>query len=227
MKINQIRSELGTTQLIAVSKYQTIDAIKILYDEGQRDFGESRAQELAEKYAALPKDINWHFIGHLQTNKVRQVLPFLTCIQSVDSEKLLYEVARESQRIGKKIDVLLQLKVAQEETKYGFSAEDLHFLIKNIQKMQNNANNNENVEKILFENVVFCGIMGMASNTDDEMQIKREFKALKSLFEQLKADFFKEDENFAHLSMGMSGDYKLAVAAGSTMVRIGSLLFEQ
>ncbi len=216
MQRADILEKIGNTQLIAVSKYQTIDAIRHLYVDGQRHFGESRAQELLEKHAALPSDIQWHFIGHLQTNKIKQVLPLLTCIQSVDSEKLLTEIAREALRIEKSIDVLLQIKVAQEETKYGFSADDLQHLLTKIQQFENvNA----------FKNIRFCGIMGMASNTDDENQVKSEFKALKTLFDTLKSNFFAQNPHFSHLSMGMSGDYKLAIAEGSTMIRIGSLLF--
>ncbi len=217
-KIQKIRAELGAAQLIAVSKYQTIDAVKGLYAVGQRDFGESRAQELAEKHAALPSDINWHFIGHLQTNKVRQVLPFVTCVQSLDSEKLLLEIAKESLRLQRKTSVLFQMKVAQEDTKHGFSVENLVFLLEKIKKSIQNGENT-------YDFVVFSGIMGMASNTDDENQIKTEFRALKTVFDQLKSVFFDKNGDFQHLSMGMSGDYRLAIAEGSTMVRIGSLLF--
>jgi pyridoxal phosphate enzyme (YggS family) len=212
----KILEEIGNVQLIAVSKYQSIDAIRALYTAGQRHFGESRAQELVEKHAALPTDIQWHFIGHLQTNKIRQVLPLLTCIQSVDSEKLLDEIAQESLRINKPINVLLQVKVAQEQTKYGFLPADFFGLLVKIQRNQLNG---------LFKNIRFGGIMGMASNTDNETELKAEFKLLKTLFETLKTNFFAKDPHFSQLSMGMSGDYKLAIAEGSTMVRIGSLLF--
>ncbi len=218
-KIEQITAELGQVRLIAVSKYQTLDAIQKLYAIGHRDFGESRAQELAEKHAALPTDINWHFIGHLQTNKVRQVLPLVAAVQSIDSEKILLEIAKESLRLTKTVDVFFQMKIAEEDTKYGFSADNLIFLLEKIKKTQENDEN-------AFKYIVFRGIMGMASNTNDENQIKAEFKALKAVFDQIKADFFKENNDFNQLSMGMSSDYRLAVAEGSTMVRIGSLLFQ-
>lgn len=218
MHLSELRREIGQATLVAVSKYQSVEAIKILYEQGQRAFGESRATELAEKHAALPTDIEWHFIGHLQTNKVRQVLPLLTCIQSVDSEKLLQLIAQEAAQINRKIDVLLQVKIAQEDSKYGFDAQSITELAKKIQKATQNG------EKT-FEYVRFIGIMGMASNTSDEKQVKNEFLHLKSIFDTLKTNFFTENEDFSELSMGMSGDYRTAIAAGSTMVRVGSLLF--
>lgn len=218
MHLSELRREIGEVKLVAVSKYQSAEAINLLYAQGQRLFGESRAAELAEKHAALPSDIEWHFIGHLQTNKVKQVLPLLSCIQSVDSEKLLLLIAQEAALINRKIDVLLQVKIAKEDSKYGFDAQAIIKLAEKIQKV---AQNDEKT----FEYIRFIGLMGMASNTSDEKQVESEFLQLKSSFYSLKSSFFAKNDSFSHLSMGMSGDYRAAIAAGSTMVRIGSLLF--
>jgi PLP dependent protein len=197
--------------LVAVSKTQSIEAIKALYDKGQRIFGENKVQEILDKKDLLPSDIQWHLIGHLQTNKVRQILPFVAMIHSVDSEKLAVELQKEAARIHKKIPVLLQMKIAEEETKFGMSEDELSLLVS-----KSNAGE--------FENLSIEGLMGMASFVDDENQVKQEFNKLKSYFDETKNQISNKDA-FQHLSMGMSGDYELAIAAGANMVRIGSLLF--
>ena len=199
--------------LIAVSKTKTIADILELYNLGQRDFGENYVQELVEKYAQLPKDIRWHFIGHLQSNKVKLIAPFVSLIQSVDSEKLLKEINKEAKKNNRKIDCLLQVHIAKEETKFGLDENEL----KEIIKATNYTNyTNEEKEK-LYKNTSINGLMGMASFTDDEKVVKKEFQSLKSLFDKSSV--------FSILSMGMSADYKMAIEEGSTMVRIGSLLF--
>lgn len=206
-------STIGTAQLVAVSKFQSISAIEGLYAQGQRAFGESRAQELLDKVNILPKDIQWHFIGHLQTNKVRQVLPYLSYIHSIDSSKILLEVEAQARILDKKIKVLLEIKIAEEETKYGLTRADAHQICQNILPT--------------LSHTEIVGVMGMASFTDKETQISAEFDALRIFFEELKQNYFANQVSFCELSMGMSGDYKLALASGSTMLRIGSLLFRE
>jgi len=200
------------TQLVAVSKTRTVEQLMRLYDYGQRTFGENRVQELLQKVNQLPDDVQWHMIGHLQTNKVKQIAPFISLIHSIDSEKLLLEVNKQAKNNDRSINCLLQFKIAEEDTKYGFSLDTaINFL-------------NSDAFKAL-EHISIKGVMGMATFTHDKTVVKKEFQQLKYLFDQLKADFFKEDPEFKELSMGMSGDYQLAVEQGSTMVRIGSLLF--
>jgi PLP dependent protein len=208
----KIRRTLGDTQLVAVSKYQSVAAIENLYAEGQRIFGESRTQELVQKYDILPKDIQWHFIGHLQTNKVRQTLPYIDCIHAIDSERLLLTLEREGQAAGRSIDGFLQVKIAQETTKYGFTPNELFDLLKTGIAHELQAVN-------------IIGLMGMASNTDDVAQIRAEFDTLYDIFYRCREKYFTEPSDFSELSMGMSSDYKIAIEAGSTTVRIGSLLF--
>jgi pyridoxal phosphate enzyme (YggS family) len=196
--------------LVAVSKTKPAAAIEELYALGHRDFGENYVQELLTKSEVLPKDIHWHFIGHLQTNKVKQIIPFVYLIHGVDSEKLLGEIQKQAQKTGRRVDVLLQMFIAAEESKFGFNArelKDLAFLIR------------ENK----FSNVRVRGLMGMASFTENTGQVRQEFLLLKNTFEELKAILPGSD--FTILSMGMSNDYELAQDTGTNMVRIGSLIF--
>jgi pyridoxal phosphate enzyme (YggS family) len=197
-------------QLIAVSKTKPVEEIKKLYDLGQRDFGENYVQELVDKQSQLPKDIRWHFIGHLQSNKVKYISAFVHLIQSVDSLKLLKEIDKQAVRHNREIECLLQVHIADEETKFGFDEDELEALI--------NTNLNELHE---LNNIKVTGLMGMASLTDDENKIRTEFKRLKSIFE----NFTTPNSQLKTLSMGMSSDYKIAIEEGSNMVRIGSLLF--
>ncbi|MCQ2346698.1 MAG: YggS family pyridoxal phosphate-dependent enzyme [Paludibacteraceae bacterium] len=216
-RLNQVRPTVseGVT-LVCVSKFHPAEAIMEAYQAGERDFGESRVQELLTKYEALPKDIRWHMIGHLQTNKVRQIVPFIHLIHSIDSEHLLATVNREAGKIGRVVNVLLEVHVAAEDTKSGFSPEELQALVDKLQ----------NATTPLYPNVKICGIMGMATNTDDETEIRRCFRALKSLSDQLAHTIAKGEQQPANiLSMGMSSDYRLAIAEGSTMVRIGTTIF--
>ena len=200
------------SKLIAVSKTKPVESIQVLYEMGQRDFGENRVQELLDKQALLPSDIRWHLIGHLQTNKVKYIAPFVHLIHSVDSEKLLVEINRQAARADRVIPVLLQFHIAAEETKYGFSLEEAEGVL------QNRA-----VHPL--DHVQIAGVMGMATFTDNEDQVRKEFKTLKQIFDSLKNTYFANDTAFREISMGMSGDYRLALQEGSTLVRIGSLLF--
>lgn len=199
----------GCATLVAVSKKKSNDAILEAYEAGQRDFGENYVQELCEKAVILPKDIRWHLIGHLQTNKVKYIAPFVYLIQSVDSLKLLKEINRHAMRLEKKINCLLQVHVAQEETKSGFNPEEL------LELARKNEFKN-------FPHIAFHGIMGMASFTENEQQLKEEFSHIKSIFTELSPYFGDE---FKEISMGMSGDWQLAIDSGGTMVRIGSSIF--
>ena len=217
MSVNQINyknilSELQPTNttLVAVSKTKPAQEIRELYDFGQRDFGENYVQELTEKAEMLPKDIRWHFIGHLQRNKVKYIASFVHLIHGVDSEKLLNEINKEGRKNNKVINCLLQIHIAQEETKFGFDRQEVTDLMDKIKS-----------GKLVFEHVKICGLMGMASFTEDMQKVKAEFEMLQSLFKEVIQSFPEMDT----LSMGMSGDYNIAVASGSTMVRIGSLLF--
>ena len=205
-KYQQINEELRLSKitLVAVSKTKPVEDILELYDLGHRDFGENYVQELVEKAERLPKDIRWHFIGHLQSNKVKLITPFIYLIHGVDSLKLLKEIDKQAEKNKRFIDCLLQVHIAQEETKFGF--DELELL---------------NLELKQFLNVRIKGLMGMASLTDDINKIRIELKSLKTLFEKLKA----QNPELSILSMGMSADYKIAIEEGSNMVRIGSLLF--
>jgi pyridoxal phosphate enzyme (YggS family) len=201
-------------QLLAVSKTKTVDEIKSLYDLGQRDFGENYVQELMEKQTALPKDIRWHFIGHLQTNKVKFLAPFVYMIQSVDSLKLLLEIDKHANKNQRDILCLLQIFIAREETKFGLNEEELDSLLLTV---------NQNRQDGRFSHSRIGGCMGMASLTENKNQIRGEFNHLKSIFEKIKKTFPSDPVNT--LSMGMSSDYTIALEEGSTMIRIGSLLF--
>lgn len=198
--------------LVAVSKFHPDDYIMAAYDEGQRTFGESREQEMARKHAALPKDIRWHFIGHLQTNKVKQVVPYITMIESVDSFKLLKEIDKQAAACGRQTDVLLEIHIAQEATKYGFAPDDCRDMLDGGQWRD-------------LHNVRICGVMAMASLTDDEEQIKREFAEAAAFFDELKAKHFADSDAFRVKSWGMSDDYPIAVKNGSNMVRVGTKIF--
>ncbi len=206
-----IKAELDAKQvvLVAVSKTKPVGDILALYELGQRDFGENYVQELVEKQQQLPADIRWHFIGHLQTNKVKLIVPFVQLIHGVDSLKLLKEINKEAGKAGRVVDCLLQVHIAEEETKFGFSVEELSQLL-------------AGEETTSMNNIRICGLMGMASFTGDLNKIRSEFKALKRIFDHHAR---LQTANCRLLSMGMSGDYKIAAEEGSTMVRIGSLLF--
>lgn len=206
----RIRASLpeGVT-LVAVSKFHPAEALLAAYDAGQRVFGESRPQEMAAKYRELPKDIEWHMIGHLQTNKVKYLVPFVSLIHSVDSLRLAETIDKEAAKAGRVIDVLLQLHVAQEETKFGWDAAELeHFL--------------QNGELSALQHIRIRGLMGMASLTDDAAQVSGEFRTLHDVFRTFREKYLPQ---MNVLSMGMSGDYPLAIAEGATMVRIGSSIF--
>ncbi len=210
-QIAQFTTQKGVT-LIAVSKTKPIDAIQQMYDQGQRVFGENRVQEMEEKYLALPKDIQWHLIGHLQKNKVKYIAPFVSMIHSVDSLELLEIINKEAAKTDRVISVLLQFYIAKEDTKFGLSeAEGLALLDQLVQRP--------------LTNIKICGVMGMASFSDDKALVRSEFRNLKNIFNQLKNKYFAADDAFKEVSMGMSGDYELAIEEGSTMVRIGSALF--
>lgn len=199
-------------ELVAVSKFHPVEALKEAYDAGQRIFGESRVQEISQKRLLMPDDVQWHFIGHLQTNKVRQLVPYISLVHSVDSMKLLETINAESVRIGRVVDVLLQLHVAQEETKFGFTCEDCVDL----------------VDKGVLDrlpNVRVCGVMGMATNTDDMGKVREEFKSIKNVFDTLKQRYFADKPYFKEISMGMSDDFHIAMEEGSTLVRIGTTIF--
>lgn len=198
--------------LIAVSKFNDAAAVSEAYSAGQRIFGENIVQELAEKAEALPKDIEWHMIGHLQTNKVKYIAPFIQLIQSVDSIKLLTEINKQAAKNNRVIDCLLQVYIADEETKFGLDHAEVIELLRSE-------------EYLAMKNIRLTGLMGIATNNAEEKQTKDEFQELKVLFDGIKLSFFRKDDAFKELSMGMSGDYKLAIEEGSTMVRIGSSIF--
>jgi len=212
----RIKKELQQTNttLIAVSKTKPTAAIQALYDLGQRDFGENYVQELIEKQEQLPKDIHWHYIGHLQTNKVKYIASFVHLIHAVESFKLLQEINKQAEKNNRVIDVLLQMHIAQEETKYGMDNHELLTLLEYYEAQKNR-----------LQHVRICGLMGMASFTENQNQLRNEFQQLKNFFEYLKRSNFLFQDYFNICSMGMSSDYTIAIEEGSTMVRIGSLLF--
>ena len=211
--IKRITSELGeNTKLVAVSKTKPNEDIMEAYNAGQRLFGENKVQELVEKYETLPKDIEWHFIGHLQSNKVKYIAPFVSLIHGVDSFKLLKTINKEAKKNDRVIDCLLQFHIAQESTKFGLDEEEADVLL-----------NDEQFKE--FENIRIAGVMGMATYTDNFDQVRNEFRSLKNIFDRLKEKYFAGDNSFKEISMGMSGDYKVAIEEGSTLVRIGSSIF--
>ncbi|WP_300728906.1 YggS family pyridoxal phosphate-dependent enzyme [uncultured Bacteroides sp.] len=199
-------------KLVAVSKFHPVEMIEEAYKAGQRIFGESKVQELSDKYEKLPKDIEWHFIGHLQTNKVKYIAPFVAMIHAVDTYKLLVEINKQASKANRIIPCLLEIHIAKEESKYGFTFNSCKEMLA--------AGEWKELTNIRIE-----GIMGMATNTDDETQIEKEFKSLKEFFTELKNLYFKDEDSFREISMGMSHDYPIAVRSGSTMVRIGSKIF--
>lgn len=212
----ELKEELKdkNVKLIAVSKTKPVSDIQAFYNLGQRDFGENYVQELVEKEPQLPKDIRWHYIGHLQRNKVKYIAPYVHLIHAVDTFKLLVEINKQAQKHERVIDVLLQVHVAEEETKFGMDSKDLveffHYY---------------NAQKEALQHVRICGVMGMATFTDDEAQIKREFKEIKNTFNFIKESYFPLNDYFNTCSFGMSSDYKIAIEEGSTMIRVGSILF--
>ena len=212
-RINEIKQTLPEgVRLVAVSKYHPASLIQEAYDGGQRIFGESHVQELVQKYEVLPKDIEWHFIGHLQTNKVKYIATFVSLIHAVDSEHLIKEIDKQAKRFGRTIPILLEVHVAKEETKYGFTPEEL------LDFMESGTWRE-------YTNVSIAGLMCMATNTDDASLIASEFEQVSQLFLQIKGKYFPDSSKFRECSWGMSADYPIAVAHGSNMVRIGSLIF--
>lgn len=214
--IRQLKKETGPVNvtLVAVSKTKPVEEIREAYDAGQRLFGENMVQELVEKQEQLPGDIQWHLIGHLQSNKVKYIVPFISMIQSVDSIKLLAEIDKQALKHARVIDCLLQVHIADEETKFGLGFDEIIELLRSDEFSQLN-------------NIRIRGLMGIATNTDNEKQIKEEFYELKTFFDGIKQSFFRKDDAFNTLSMGMSSDYKIAIEEGSTMIRLGSTLFGQ
>ena len=197
--------------LVAVSKTKPIEAIKEAYETGHRDFGENKVQELIEKFDKLPVDISWHMIGHLQTNKVKYIAPFIHLIHGVDSLKLLKEINKQALKNNRTIQCLLQFHIAQETTKYGLILKEALDIISSTEFMQ-------------LKNITIAGVMGMASNSNDEITIAKEFSTLKAIFDQLSESSINQ-KSFNWISMGMSGDYKIAIEQGSNMIRIGSTIF--
>ena len=211
--IAEVRSEIPSdVTLVAVSKYHLPERIMEAYDFGQRVFGENRPQEMTKKQQLLPKDIRWHMIGHLQTNKVKMIAPFVSMIESVDSEKLLREIDRQAATLGRNIPVLLEIHVAVEETKSGFTPNECHDFF-------------ESGRHKLYSNVEISGLMCMASHTDDERRIREDFRRVHDLFDKLKSEFFPDDDKFRYRSWGMSDDYRIAIEEGSNIVRIGTKIF--
>lgn len=211
--LRDVRASLPQgVRLVAISKFHPDEYIMAAYDEGQRVFGESQEQELARKAASLPKDIRWHFIGHLQTNKVRFIAPYISMIESVDSLRLLREIQKQAQKNDRVIDVLLELHIAKEATKYGLSPDDCRQLLAAGEWRQ-------------MGNVRICGLMMMASLTDDQEQIRGEFLQAASLFDEIKNAYFPHSDSFCERSWGMSDDYRIAVECRSTMVRVGTKIF--
>ena len=212
-KLREVKSNIpeGVT-LVAVSKFHPNEYIEAAYAEGQRVFGESHEQELSKKYDTLPKDIQWHFIGHLQTNKVKYIAPYITMVDAVDSLKLLKEINKQAAKHDRVIDVLLELHIAQEATKYGLTIDACRQLL-------------DDGEWRNLNNVRICGLMMMASNTDDENQIRSEFMQAADFFDEVKAKYFADSAAFCQRSWGMSHDYKIAVECRSTMVRVGTTIF--
>jgi len=201
-----------SVKMVCVSKFHSNETILEAYNAGERIFGESKVQELCKKQTELPADISWHFVGHLQTNKVKFLVPFVDLIHGVDSLKLLTEINKQAEKIDRKINCLLQVHIAQEDTKFGFDESEIHALLASG-KLKD------------LKYIAIRGLMGMATFTDNTEQVRQEFRGLKSLFDQVKTDFFAFDADFSELSMGMSDDYQIAIREGSTMVRIGSLIF--
>lgn len=199
-------------RLVAITKTHSPEIIMEIYRAGHRLFGENKVQELVTKYEVLPKDIEWHMVGHLQTNKVKYIAPFIALIHSVDSEKLLDVIEKEAKKNGRSIPCLLQVHIAREETKFGFSQDELLDFV-SCGKWKN------------YQHILFAGLMGMATFTDDAEQIRNEFRLLAKLFDTIRTTYFSQNKHFNTLSMGMSNDYQIAIEEGSNMIRVGSLIF--
>lgn len=211
--IEEIRQNIPEgVKLVCVSKFHPAESISEAYNVGERIFGESKVQELTAKQELLPKDILWHFIGHLQTNKIKYIVPFVDLIHGVDSFKLLVEINKQAAKIDRKVNCLLQVHIAKEDTKFGFDEDELIAML------------DEGVWGSL-SHVSVCGLMGMATFTDNTEQVREEFRFLKNLFDKIKNRYFTDNPHFTDLSMGMSDDYKIAIEEGSTMVRIGTTIF--
>jgi pyridoxal phosphate enzyme (YggS family) len=212
-KLNEVRQSLPEgVRLVAISKFHPDEYITAAYEEGQRVFGESHEQELARKVQSLPQDIEWHFIGHLQTNKVKYIVPYISMIEAVDSLKLLREIEKQAAKVNRVVRVLLELHIAEEATKYGLTLDACRQLLADGEWRQ-------------MSHVQICGLMMMASNVDDEAQISNEFQIAADFFDEVKRDYFPLDSHFCERSWGMSHDYHLAVLRGSTMVRVGTTIF--
>lgn len=199
-------------RLVAVSKFHPNEAIEEAYKVGQRIFGESREQELSTKYETLPKDIEWHFIGHLQTNKVKYIAPYIAMIHAVDSYKLLAEIDKQAAKYNRVIPCLLEIHIAKEESKYGFTFDTCRQMLEEGGWKQ-------------LKHVCIAGVMGMGTNTDDEKEVEKEFRSLTDFFRSLKQDYFSQTDSFKEISMGMSHDYQIAIKCGTTLVRVGSKIF--
>ncbi len=211
--LERVLSDLQSgVRLVAVSKFHPNEYLEAAYACGQRLFGESHEQELAKKQATLPSDIEWHFIGHLQTNKVKYIAPYISMIEAVDSMKLLREINKQAAKCGRTIDVLLELHIAQEATKYGLTPDACRQLLADGEWRD-------------LHNVRICGLMMMASFVDDEDQIRSEFTTAKRFFDEVKRDYFADDDAFCERSWGMSHDYRIAMECGSTIVRVGTTIF--
>ena len=209
-KIRATRPE-GVT-LVAVSKTKPVSDIQEAYDAGHRTFGENYPQEMRDKHEVLPQDIQWHFIGHLQTNKIKYIIPYVTLIHSIDTANLLEAVNKEAKKHDRVVDCLLQFHIAQEQTKFGLDLDEARQML-------------DSEAFKAMENVRICGVMGMATFTDDQVEVRKEFKHLKSIFDTLKTDYFADQPQFKEISMGMSEDYLIAIEEGATMVRVGSKIF--
>lgn len=212
--IQHIKSQLGDTRLIAVSKTKPASLIQEAYDVGQKTFGENKVQELCEKYEQLPKDIEWHMIGHLQSNKVKYMASFVYMIHGVDSLKLAQEISKQAVKNNRTIRCLFQMHIADEETKFGFEENELQIILQagELQRLPG---------------IQWSGVMGMATFTEDKEKIRKEFKHLYQIFIRLRSEYFNHDNGFSEVSMGMSGDWQIAVEEGSTLVRVGSAIFGQ
>ena len=211
--LKEVLSELPAgVRLVAVSKFHPNEMLEEAYAVGQRIFGESHVQEMTQKYETLPKDIEWHFIGHLQPNKVKYIAPFVSMVHAIDSYKLLAEVNKYAAKANRVVPCLLQIHIAQEETKFGFTSDECKNML--------DAGEWKNLK-----NIHIAGVMGMATNVDDAEQIKKEFCSLNTLFKEIKQTYFADSEYFKEISMGMSHDYPPAIEAGSTLVRVGSKIF--
>jgi len=212
-EIKRIQAELPeSVRLVAVSKFHPVEALQEAYEGGQRVFGESKVQEMTQKYEVLPKDIEWHFIGHLQTNKIKYMASYVALIHGVDSYKLLAEINKQAMKVRRIIPCLLQIHIAQEETKFGFSTDECRAML-------------DTGEWRKLKHICIAGIMGMGTNTKVEKQIAREFGILADFFNEMKEIYFKDAPEFKEISMGMSEDYPLAIEKGSTLIRIGSRIF--